>query len=313
MSGTFPAAPESEEIEEDGGLVKIGLFLPLMNPLATPSFVRAFGRAAEDRGFDSLWVAEHVVLFDDYQSRYPYAPEGKIVGLPADSGILDPMVALGYVAAVTERIRLATGICLVPQRNPVYTAKEVATVDWLSDGRLSLGIGVGWLAEEFRALNVPFEHRGSRCREYIEVMKRLWSDPVSEFSGRFYDLPACRQYPKPVQQPHPPLLFGGESDAALRRVADLGVGWFGFDHTPETAAECIARLDGFLAKRGRPRSEVEIAVSPYLRPCDFDQVKRFREAGVDHFVLFAIPESTEAIAPRLDALAEQILEPARAL
>ena len=111
--------------------MKIGLFLPLMNPIATPSFVRAFGRAAEERGFDSLWVAEHVVLFDDYESRYPYSQQGKI-GVPGDAGFLDPLVALGFLAAVTERIRLATGICLVPQRNPVYTAKEVATVDYLA-------------------------------------------------------------------------------------------------------------------------------------------------------------------------------------
>jgi probable F420-dependent oxidoreductase len=223
------------------------------------------------------------------------------------------MVALGFVAAVTERIRLATGVCLVPQRNPVYTAKQVAAVDWLSQGRISLGIGVGWLEEEFRALSVPFEHRGSRCREYIEVMKRLWCDPVSEYRGRFYELPECRQYPKPVQQPHPPLLFGGESDAALRRVADLGSGWFGFNHTPETAAECIRRLDLLLAERGRPRAELEIAVCPYLRPCDFEQLQRFRDAGVGQVALLAIPESAEAIAPALDALAEQMLEPARNL
>jgi probable F420-dependent oxidoreductase len=293
--------------------MQIGLFLPLMNPLATPAYIQAFGRAAEERGFDSLWVGEHVVLFDEHESRYPYSATGRIVGLPDDSGLLDPMVALGHIAAITERIRLATGICLVPQRNPVYTAKEVATLDWLSCGRLSLGIGVGWLAEEFRALNVPFEHRGSRCREYIEVMQRLWCDPVSEFRGRFYDLPACRQYPKPVQQPHPPLVFGGESDAALRRVSDLGAGWFGFDHTPETAAGCIGRLDGFLAERGRSRGDVEIAVSPYLRPCDFEQLERFRAAGVDLVVLFAIPESTTAIAPTLDELAERMLEPAQAL
>ena len=161
--------------------MRIGLFLPLTNPLATPEYIETFAQAAEERGFATLWVAEHVVLFDEYQSRYPYSPSGKILGVPGDSGLLDPLVTFGAIAAVTQEIRLGTGICLIPQRNPVYTAKEVATVDWLSDGRFTLGIGVGWLEEEFRALGVPFEQRGSRCREYIEVMKRLWCDPVSEF------------------------------------------------------------------------------------------------------------------------------------
>jgi probable F420-dependent oxidoreductase len=127
---------------------------------------------------------------------------------------------LAFLAAHTARVRLGTGICLVPQRNPVYTAKEVATVDWLSGGRFDFGVGVGWLAEEFRALDVAFERRGDRCREYLDVMRRLWCDSVSAFAGSFYDLPASRQYPKPVQQPHPPICFGGESDAAMRRVAD---------------------------------------------------------------------------------------------
>jgi probable F420-dependent oxidoreductase len=195
--------------------MKVGLFAPLGNPFATPEYVSAFGRAADERGFHSLWVAEHVVLFDDYASQYPYAADGKI---PAggESGIYEPFTALAYLAAVTSRIRLGTGICLVPQRNPVYTAKEVAAVDWLSNGRLDFGVGVGWLREEFDAVAVPFERRGARTREYIEVMRRLWEDPVSEHHGEFYDLPACRQYPKPVQQPHPPIHVGGESDPALR-------------------------------------------------------------------------------------------------
>ena len=293
--------------------MKIGLFLPLTNPLATPEYIETFAQAAEERGFYQLWVAEHVVLFDDYQSRYPYSADGKIVGVAPESGLLDPLVAFGAIAAVTQEIRLGTGICLVPQRNPVYTAKEVATVDWLSDGRFTLGIGVGWLKEEFRALGVPFEHRGSRCREYIEVMKRLWCDPVSEFKGRFYELPPCRQYPKPVQQPHPPLVFGGETDPALRRVADLGSGWFGFDHTPETAAESVTRLDRLLAERGRSRDDIQVIVSPYLRPFDGEQLKRFAEAGADQVVLLALARDRAAIPETLDRLEQEYLTPARTL
>ncbi|MDP3703041.1 MAG: LLM class F420-dependent oxidoreductase, partial [Candidatus Omnitrophota bacterium] len=236
--------------------MQVGIFAPLANPFATPEYIRTLGTAAEERGFDSIWVAEHVVLFDDYSSAYPYAQSGKIPVAP-ESGILDPFVSLSYLAACTSRIRLGTGICLVPQRNPVYTAKEVATIDWLSDGRFDLGIGVGWLAEEFEVLGVPFERRGSRCRAYVDVMRTLWSDAVSEYRGEFYTLPPTRQFPKPLQKPHPPIHFGGESDAALRRVADLGQGWYGFNLEPEQLNERIKRLESMLERRGRRRADVQ--------------------------------------------------------
>ena len=194
--------------------MKLGVFCPLASPAADAAYVRTFGETAERVGFDSLWVAEHVVLFDDYASKYPYAADGRIPARPT-SGVLEPLTSLAYLAAVTSRIRLGTGILLVPQRNPVYTAKEAANVDWLSGGRLDLGVGVGWLAEEFRAVGVPWARRGERTRSYIEVMRRLWRDDVSEYKDEFYELPACRQFPKPVQQSGVPIHFGGESDAAL--------------------------------------------------------------------------------------------------
>jgi len=292
--------------------MKIGLFAPAVYPAGTPEYLRTLGTAAEERGFHSLWMAEHVVLFDDYASRYPYAADGRIPA-SGESGFLDPFDALSFLAAHTTRIRLGTGICLVPQRNPVYTAKEVATVDWLSGGRFDFGVGIGWLAEEFRALDVPFERRGDRCREYLEVMRRLWCDPVSTFAGAFYDLPASRQYPKPVQQPHPPIYFGGESDAALRRVADQGQGWYPFSLEPEVLADRLVVLDRMLARRGRSRREVQLAVCPYLRPADLDLVKRYRDVGVDQVVLIAFAATPDELRGVLDRLAESIVEPARSL
>ena len=193
--------------------MKIGLFAPLGNGNATAGVLRTLGREAEARGFESIWVAEHVVLFDEYESQYPYSPDGKFPG-GADTGLLEPLTALTYLAAVTDRIRLGTGICLVPQRNPVYTAKQVVDLDALSGGRVDFGVGVGWLAEEFEAVAAPFERRGARCDEYLQVMKTLWTDELSEHHGELYDLPACKMYPKPVQQPHPPIHVGGESAAA---------------------------------------------------------------------------------------------------
>ena len=198
--------------------MKVGVFPPFANPLCTPEHIAAVGRAVDERGFSSLWVAEHVVLFDEYASQYPYLESGRFPARP-DVGLIEPFAAMSFLAAVTTNVRLGTGVLLVPQRNPVYTAKSVTTIDWLSNGRVDLGIGVGWLAEEFAALGVPFDRRGERCDEYLAVMRSLWLDEVSSFKGEFYDLPPARQFPKPVQQPHPPIHVGGESNAALRRAA----------------------------------------------------------------------------------------------
>jgi len=292
--------------------MRIGLFAPAVHPAGTPEYLRTLGMAAEERGFHSLWMAEHVVLFDDYASRYPYAANGRIPAT-GESGFFDPFDALSFLAAHTTRIRLGTGICLVPQRNPVYTAKHVAGVDCLSGGRVDFGVGVGWLEEEFRALEVPFERRGDRCREYLEVMHRLWCDPVSTFAGAFYQLPPCRQYPKPIQHPHPPIYFGGESDAAIRRVADLGQGWYPFSLEPDALADRLAVLDRYLARRDRSRGDVQVAVCPYLRPADLDLVKRYREVGADQVILFAFGATPDELRRVLDNLAETIVEPAHGL
>ncbi len=292
--------------------MKLGVFVPFATPVADGPFLRAVGEAAEGAGFHSLWVAEHVVLFDEYASKYPYSADGRI---PAGgtSGILEPFSALSFLAACTSRIRLGTGICLVPQRNPVYTAKESASVDWLSGGRLDLGVGVGWLAEEFRAVGVPFARRGERCISYLEVMKRLWCDEVSEYKDEFYELPACRQYPKPVQKPHPPIHFGGESDAALRRVADAGQGWYGFNLEPDSLAERLRALDGLLAKRGRSRADVQITVSPYLRQMSPAKLEAYRRAGADQVILLAFARDAAGARTTLAKLADDYLPTARKL
>jgi len=292
--------------------LKIGLFPATVSPVATPEFLRALGEAADAGGFHSLWVPEHVLLFDEYGSPYPYAHDGKIpVG--GENGMLEPFAALSFLAAVTSRVRLGTGICLVPQRNPVYTAKSVADVDWLSDGRLDFGVGIGWLAEEFQAVGVPWEKRGQRCREYLEVMRRLWEDDVSEHKGALYELPASRQYPKPLQKPHPPIHFGGESDAALRRVADVGQGWYGFSLDPDAVPERLALLTRLLEERGRQREDVLVSVCPYLLGADLEKVERYGEAGVDQVILPAFAFDVDGIRSLLDSFAETIVEPAAAL
>jgi probable F420-dependent oxidoreductase len=281
--------------------MKLGIFAPFGGPFATPELVTTVAREAEARGFDSLWVAEHVVLFDDYASAYPYSPDGKIPA-PPESGILEPFSTLAFMAAVTSTIRLGTGICLLPQRNPVYTAKEVGNIDWLSAGRVDLGIGVGWLREEYDVVNVPWEQRGRRADEYLEVLKTLWCDDVSSYEGETYRLPPCRMYPKPVQRPHPPIHVGGESDAALRRVARHAQGWYGFRLQPEDVPERLGVLEKLLAEQGRARDEIEVSVCPYFDGIDPDKVTRYADAGVDRVIVLALALEPGQVGSVLDDL-----------
>jgi probable F420-dependent oxidoreductase len=291
--------------------VDVGLFVPLGNGNSTPELVRAVGREAEDRGFESIWLPEHVVLFDDYGSSYPYSPDGRF---PAggDAGMLEPLNALTFLAAVTDRVRLGTGICLVPQRNPVYTAKAVTDLDSLSGGRVEFGVGIGWLREEFEAVGMPFEKRGARTDEHLAVMKTLWCDDVSEFHGEHYDLNPCRMYPKPVQSPHPPIHIGGESDAALRRVARLGQGWFTFNRLPEDLPEPLDRLDAALAEQGRSRDDVTLSVSPYLKPITPDMIEKYAAAGVDRLIVMCLAFDVDTMRAHLDQLEASVLRPATA-
>ena len=221
------------------------------NEHTAPEFIGAAARLVEEAGFHSVWVPEHVLFFPDYASTYPYSDDGRIPGDPV--GVLDPFSALTWIAAHTNTLRLGTGICLVPQRQPVYTAKAVADLDYLSGGRVDFGVGIGWLKEEFDNLQMDFANRASRCVEYLDVMRALWSPGVSRRDEGSYTLADCHFHPKPVQAPHPPIFFGGESEPALRRVAHHGDGWYGFNLDPAGVEEGLTRLDRHLSDAGRSR------------------------------------------------------------
>lgn len=281
--------------------MKIGITMAFSQH-TPPAAVSAAAQHAEACGFHSLWVPEHVLFFRDYASEYPYAEDGRIPGDP--DGVLDPFLALTWIAAQTERIRLGTGICIVPQRQPVYTAKMVADLDYLSAGRVDFGIGVGWLAEEFAALGVPFEDRGGRTDECIEVMQALWTSEVADHRGERFALRGALFNPKPVQQPHPPIYVGGESRAALRRAARIGRGWYGFNQTPDTLAEQLVRLDEALEEAGRARSDLDVFVSPGRGRPDADLFRQFRDAGVDQLIVAVMGRDLDAVRSRLDGLAE---------
>ena len=280
--------------------MRVELWVPTASPISTPELLATIGREAEERGFSCLWVGEHVVLFEEYASSYPYADDGKIP-TPPGTGLLEPINTLSFLAAHTTTVRLGTAMVLLPQRNPVYTAKEVATLDWLSNGRVDLGVGVGWLEEEFRAVNVPWPERGRRTDEYLEVLRTLWSDETSQFAGAYYSLPPCQMFPKPVQSPLP-VHIGGESDAALRRVARAADGWHTFNRSPEELAEPLGKLDGFLAELGRRRSDITVTVCPYFQPLDADIAERYAEAGADAVSALVIPLDEDSVRSQLDGL-----------
>jgi probable F420-dependent oxidoreductase len=281
--------------------MKLGVFVGF-GTRTPPELIACTGRVAEERGLHSLWAPEHVLVFRDYDSRYPYSADGRIPFGPM--GLMDPFDVLHFLCGITSRIRLGTGICIVPQRNPVYTAKHVADLDFLSGGRVDFGVGIGWLREEFEALGVPFERRAARTRDYLELMRRLWSEGAApSYDGEFHRLPDCVFGPLPVQQPHPPIYVAGNSKPALRRTAELGQGWYGHDLDPESAATCLKTLDAFLAERDRRPDEVQRLVSPFFRPVDAAALARYRDLGADQVVLPLVAADADGIERRGDELA----------
>ena len=294
--------------------MKIGLFAMGTNRMAGGALLRSVAANAERLGVATLWVPEHVVLIDQYASKYPYSLDGQLPGATS-APILDPFLALTCMASATSKIRLATGICLVPEHNPLALAKVAATLDFLSGGRLALGVGIGWLEEEFVALGVPWEHRAKRTREYIAAMRQLWGDDPSSYSGEFVNFKNVRSNPKPVQAAKLPVIFGGESAPALRRVAEYGDGWCGFNLAPDEAAAKIRKIEELLKANGRKRSDIEIAVSPYSKPITQDDLKRYRDAGVDELVLLRLkpPRAEAETVANLEQIAREWIAPAAAL
>jgi probable F420-dependent oxidoreductase len=287
----------------------IALLVPLAAPFATTAFLNLLGQRAEQCGFSALWVGEHVVVPDRWESLYPASDDGKIPEA-IQQGELDPLTTLAYLAAITDTIRL--GICCnVAQRNPVYTAKEAANVDWLSGGRLEFGAGVGWAREEFEACGMPFERRGSRARSHLEVMQRLWEEPVATYSDDFYELPPSLLYPKPVQEPRLPIHCLGDSRATLKRVADFGDGFFPMDLEPEQFVEPLKTLDELLSERNRKRDEITVSVTSDIASCDVEKIQRYRDVGVDRIVIMEFVDTIEKLEPTLERAVEKIIRPAR--
>jgi probable F420-dependent oxidoreductase len=266
--------------------MRVGLHALGIGAGARPEVIRAVASAAEAVGFATLWAGEHVVLVDQPASRYPYSPDGRIA-VPADADWLDPLLALSFAAAVTTTIGLATGVLLLPEHNPVVAAKQAATLDVLSAGRFTLGLGIGWSAEEFAALGVPFARRAQRTAEYVEAMRTLWANDVASFSGEFTRFDSVRVNPKPVRGGRIPIVLGGNSDPSLTRVANFADGWYGFNLPVHAVPERIESLAGQCKLRHRNPRDLTIAVAlSDGAPAD---VPALAEVGVTELVLVAAP------------------------
>ncbi len=265
--------------------MQFGIAFSNVGPFIEPDAAVGFARAAEEAGFDSLWTVEHVVVPSNYESPYPYSPDGKMPG-GEDSPIPDPLIWLAYVAAASERIKLATGILIVPQRNPVILAKELATLDRMSGGRLLLGIGVGWLAEEFEAIGVPFAERGARTDDYVAAMRSLWTEDKATYHSEFTNFDECVLRPRPVQAALP-VHVGGHTAVAARRAGRLGDGFFPAKgaHDELAALFAVARSAAIDAGRDPGAIEMSAGGNGALGPRALDEVKALADIGVDRVIV----------------------------
>ncbi len=260
-----------------------------------PASLAAIARKAEELNFESLWIPEHIILPVAYNSPYPYSSSGRMPA-PPETPLHDPMLALAYVAGITSKVRLATGIYVLPIRNPFTTAKAVASLDVLSGGRFIFGIGIGWLEEEFEAVGMSFKDRALRTREYVALMKALWTSDAPVYVGKTVAIEGFKFMPKPLQKPHPPLVFGGHTEPSLRRAARLGDGWYGIGESLDGVRDVIARLREHERAQGR-EAPLELTVSPrFGEPLIVEHIRRLAEMGVARVILGAGPGTKDQLA-----------------
>lgn len=287
--------------------MNFGVIFANVGPYATPEGARAMASAAESNGFDSLWTVEHVVVPADYESTYPYDPSGRMPG-GESTDIPDPLVWLSYVAAVTSTIKLGTGILIVPQRNPAIVAKEVATLDKLSGGRMLLGVGAGWLAEEFDALGVPFEGRGRRLDSYLAAMRALWSEQEATVDDDFVSFTRAISMPKPVAG-SVPIVVGGHTEVAARRAGRLGDGFFPGRGAPERLRELLATMRQAAEEAGRDPDAIEVTAGTTAVFGDdpLGAVGELVEVGVDRIAIPPLSFDPSAVGDAMATFADRVI------
>jgi len=281
--------------------MKIGIAGANIAAFAERDHAVALARTAEAAGIESLWTYEHIVVPGVYRSAYPYSSSGRM----PDARFADALDWIAFLSAVTEHIAFGTGMLILPEHNPVELAKRAATIDRLSGGRLFLGVGVGWLKEEFESLGVPWEHRGPRTDEYIQVMRRLWAAGEATFTGRFVQFRRTHCFPKPLQVPGIPVIVGGHTEAAAARAGRIGDGFYPAV-PPDQLAELLRIVRRSAQEAGRDPARIEITAGAG-QDCDADTVKRYQDLGVTR-VMVGLPGQDSADLRRsIDALHESLI------
>jgi len=282
--------------------MNVGVSVPLPAYLVDPGLM---AKKAEELGFESFFCAEHPFMPVKTTSRFAGSPDGVIPETYAH--FVDPFVTLARASGMTSRIKLATGIVLVPERHPLLLAKEISTLDLFSGGRFLFGIGAGWLKEETEIMGGDFAHRWTQTRESILAMKELWTKPEAEFHGKYYDFPPVKSNPKPAQKPHPPVLLGGAATNVLQRVVAWGDGWLPNRITPEQVRESRVTLERLAKDAGRDPSKLTISV--FGQPPDRDLIRRYLDAGAARVIVRPESMKTDAeMAAQLTRIAEAVLK-----
>jgi probable F420-dependent oxidoreductase len=282
--------------------MKFGLMFVNSGPFSNHDLLAHLAQTAERCGFESLWTVEHVVIPKDYQSPYPYSKSGKIPG-GEDVSIPDPLLPLCFAAALTKTIHLATGVVILPQRHPLYLAKEIATLDLLSNGRVILGVGSGWLKEEFDALGLDFHTRGARTDEAIQAMRACWHDNPSNFHGKHFNFGPLHSYPKPVHN-DVPIHIGGHSPAAAKRAGRLGNGFFPALGEIPKLQELFATMRAAAQQAGRNPDQIELSC---MARAAVDSVKAVEDIGISRVVVAPPAFDKEGLARGLEKIGNEVI------
>ncbi len=309
--------------------MRFGFPIPTRGPLGSLDSILRLGRAAEEYGYDSIWITDHIVIPKATTSRYPYSPDGHF-DLEAAQHYLEPLTVMSFLAGVTERPAIGSSVLILPYRNPMLVAKMVATLDVLSRGRVILAVGVGWMEEEFRALNLTtFEDRGAVTDEYIQILRELWTQEWPTYTGRFFSFEEVRFHPKPVQKPHPPIWIGGHTKAAIRRAARLGDGWHPIGLRPpaglhpEEFAKAAADLRLQAEAAGRDPKAITLSFRAPLKFTDgassgtrapligsrdqiIEDIRTYQRLGVSHLIFDFAGPSVDALLEQLHRFAEEV-------
>jgi probable F420-dependent oxidoreductase len=260
--------------------MKFGLRLPGAGPYAGPDAIAAFARRAEELGFDALFMTDHVALPVEVGTRYPYREDGKFFWSP-ETPYLDSILVLTWASAATSRIQVGTSVLIPGWHHPLNTAKAFATLDVLNGGRTIVGLGTGWMREQFEYFDSPFETRGPRTTEYIRLLKHLWTEDEADFEGQFFSYHGFKMYPKPVRRPSIPIWSGGKSTGVLRRVAAVADGWHPLYIAPDEMRAKLKELSGYLAEHGRSLSDITLSARPVTQAeMDRATVEQYAELGV---------------------------------